>query len=42
MIPTELEKIVTKKITIPAYGETESLNVAISTAVILDNWKRNL
>jgi len=41
-ISKELEKIVTKKITIPAYGETESLNVAISTAVILDNWKRNL
>lgn len=37
----ELEKLITKKITIPSYGKAESLNVAIATAVILDNWKRN-
>ena len=36
----EIEKLITKKITIPAYGQAESLNVAIATAVILDNWKR--
>jgi len=41
-ISSEIEKLVTKKITIPAYGKAESLNVAIATAVILDNWKRNL
>ncbi|MEI6528111.1 MAG: RNA methyltransferase [bacterium] len=41
-INREIEKIVTKKITIPAYGRTESLNVAIATAICLDNWKRNL
>jgi len=41
-INREIEKIVTQKITIPAYGQTESLNVAIATAVCLDNWKRNL
>jgi len=37
-ISKEIEKLVTKKITIPAYGKAESLNVAIATAVILDNW----
>ena len=30
----------TDKITISAYGGAESLNVAIATAVILDNWKK--
>jgi len=41
-ISPEIKKWVTKKITIPAYSQTESLNVAISTAILLDNWKRNL
>jgi TrmH family RNA methyltransferase len=41
-ISKEIEKLITKKITIPAYGKAESLNVAIATAIILDNWKRNL
>jgi len=50
-ISKELEKIMTKKITIPSFGgvypndkvgRAESLNVAIATAIILDNWKRNL
>ncbi len=40
-ISKEIEDLVTEKITIPKYGETESLNVAIATAIILDNWKRN-
>ncbi len=39
-ISKEIEKLVTQKITIPAYGKAESLNVAIATAIILDNWKR--
>ncbi|MBU6370621.1 MAG: RNA methyltransferase [Patescibacteria group bacterium] len=39
-ISAHLEKFITKKITIPRYGSAESLNVAIATAVILDNWKR--
>jgi TrmH family RNA methyltransferase len=39
-INNNLEKVVTEKITIPSYGKAESLNVAIATAVILDNWKR--
>ena len=38
-ISEEIKKLVTKKITIPAYGKAESLNVAIATAVILDNWR---
>jgi len=38
----EIEKLITKKITIPAYGKAESLNVAVATAIILDNWKRSL
>ena len=37
-VSKEIESLVTKKITIPAYGKAESLNVAIATAVILDNW----
>jgi TrmH family RNA methyltransferase len=41
-VSEEIEKLITKKITIPAYGKAESLNVAIATAIILDNWKRNL
>jgi len=41
-INKEIEKIITKKITIPSYGKAESLNVAIATAIVLDNWKRNI
>jgi len=41
-ISKDIEKLITEKITIPAYGKAESLNVAIATAVVLDNWKRNL
>lgn len=33
---------VTDKITIPRFGEAESLNVGIATAVMLDNMKRQL
>lgn len=39
-ISKEVEKLVKEKITIPSYGKTESLNVAIATAIILDNWLR--
>jgi TrmH family RNA methyltransferase len=39
-ISTALEKFVTDKITIPKYGEAESLNAAIATAVICDNLRR--
>ncbi|MGB8816037.1 MAG: RNA methyltransferase [Minisyncoccia bacterium] len=40
-ISKDLENIVTQKITIPSFGKAESLNVAIATSVILDNWKRS-
>ncbi len=38
----ELKSLITKKITIPSFGQTESLNVAIATAILIDNWKRNI
>lgn len=41
-ISKDVEKMVTQKITIPSFGKAESLNVAIATSVIMDNWKRNL
>lgn len=37
----DVEKFVSKKITIPSYGKAESLNVGIATAVVLDNWRRD-
>ena len=39
-ISEELEKIVTDKVTIPGFGQAESLNVAIATAILCDNFKR--
>jgi len=39
-ISAVLEGIVTKKLTIPAFGKAESLNVAIATAVLCDNLTR--
>lgn len=36
-ISAELSPFITKKITIPAYGAAESLNVGIATAIICDN-----
>jgi TrmH family RNA methyltransferase len=39
-ISQTLERFVTDKITIPRYGEAESLNAAIATAVICDNLRR--
>lgn len=41
-ISAEVEKQVKYKITIPGAGETESLNVAIATAIICDNWWRSM
>lgn len=40
-IRVELEKLLTTRITIPAYGSAESLNAAIATAVVCDNLLRN-
>lgn len=39
-IHSELIPLLTQKITIPRFGDAESLNVGIATAVILDNWRR--
>lgn len=41
-ISKELTPLVTQKITIPGFGQAESLNVAIATAIICDNFKRLL
>lgn len=41
-ISSELAPWITQKITIPAFGKAESLNVAIATAIICDNFKRLL
>lgn len=39
-ISPEIEKKVTQKVTIPGFGQAESLNVAIATAILCDNFKR--
>ncbi len=39
-IAPELERYVAHKISIPAFGKAESLNVGVATAVICDNIKR--
>lgn len=36
-ISKEVERFVTKKITVPKFGEAESLNVAVATAIVCDN-----
>jgi TrmH family RNA methyltransferase len=41
-ISPQTEKWVTRKVTIPGYGQAESLNVAIATAILCDNFKRLL
>jgi TrmH family RNA methyltransferase len=43
-ISTEIEKLITQKITIPAFGnqsQTESLNVATATAIVLSEFRRS-
>jgi TrmH family RNA methyltransferase len=40
-ISDSLSPLITQKISIPKFGNAESLNVSIATAVILDNWKRS-
>ena len=39
-IRQEVMQVLDERITIPSFGEAESLNVGISTAVIIDNLKR--
>src|SRR5690554_825822 len=41
-ISQELASLVTTKLTIPSFGHAESLNVAVATAVICDNFRRSL
>lgn len=41
-IRPDVKRYVTQQVTIPRYGEAESLNVGIATAVLLDNWRRGL
>ena len=36
-----LLNLVTQKLTIPKYGQTESLNVAMATGILLSEYKRN-
>lgn len=39
-IHPDLMSYITDKITIPRYGNAESLNVSMATGILLDNWKR--
>ncbi len=39
-INDQLAKRLTDKVNIPKFGQAESLNVAMATGIILDNWKR--
>lgn len=39
-ISSSIAKLITDKITIPSFGQAESLNVAMATGIILDNFKR--
>ncbi|HQQ98553.1 MAG TPA: RNA methyltransferase [Cyclobacteriaceae bacterium] len=39
-ISEELSKHITQRITIPRYGQAESLNASVATAIILDNLRR--
>lgn len=39
-ISKSVEQFITDKITIPNFGQAESLNVAMATGIILDNFKR--
>jgi len=39
-ISTAVAKFITDKVTIPNFGQAESLNVAMATGIILDNFKR--
>lgn len=39
-INKELSKLISKKITIPRFGNAESLNAGVATAIVLDNLRR--
>lgn len=39
-ISESLIPLITNKVTIPKYGNAESLNAAMATGILLDNWKK--
>ncbi len=39
-ISESLSPFITERLTIPSYGEAESLNVGVATAIIIDNYRR--
>lgn len=39
-ISGNLDHLIKEKVTIPRFGKAESLNAAIATAIILDNWRK--
>ncbi len=41
-ISSDVERLLTEKITIPSYGKAESLNVGMATAIICDNLRRSI
>lgn len=41
-ISTDIKNLLNKSITIPSFGETESLNVAMATGIILSHYRRQL
>ena len=40
-VSKEIEKLITQKISIPRFGEAESLNVAVATAILVSEFKRS-
>ena len=40
-IRPELEAVISRRLTIPRYGNAESLNVAMAGAVFCGEWRRN-
>ena len=41
-ISNELYPLVTKKISIPSFGDAESLNAGVATGIIVSEWRRQL
>lgn len=39
-IPANLQALLTEQVAIPSFGPMESLNAAVATAVLCDNWQR--
>ncbi len=41
-ISEAVEAFVNQRVTIPRFGEAESLNASIATAIVLDNWRKSI